>query len=40
MKKNRKKDVPSICGVLRASCCGEYQEVQVRTGTSAQEYIM
>jgi len=40
MKRNRKIVVPSIRGGLRASCCGECQEVQVRTGTSAQEYIM
>jgi len=39
-ERNRKIVVPSIHGVLRASCCGECQEVQVRTSTSAQEYIM
>jgi len=33
MKINRKKVVPSIRGGLRASCCGECHEVQVRTGT-------
>jgi len=39
MKRNRKIVVPSIRGGLRASCCGKGQEVQVRTGTSAEEYI-
>jgi len=40
MKRNRQIFVPSTRMVLRAFCCGECQEVQVRTGTSAQEYIM
>jgi len=31
--KKLKKVVPSIRGGLRASCCGECHNVQVRTGT-------
>jgi len=37
MKRNKTIVVPSIRGGLRASCCGECQEVQEWTGTSAEE---
>jgi len=32
-EKNRKIFVPTVSGGLRANCCGQCHEVQVRTGT-------